>query len=226
MRYKYLITLFIVWLFALNVNASSPPVAAAEMLNEIALPDDFAFSQNEACTGHKYFLQATAQENGMFLVCSHYIDPMGRSEETYKRQFIDVYDADGKFYKELTFYSQHPYIVEMINNSVYIYFYSYAITFDLYTDELHCFDIPDSYIANNDSYDHLRLNSFTSGQWQYRCVKSAVGYKQLVRQNGDVHEVVVNLPGMGLNYSLGMICAAVISLVSVVIIVMVYKKHR
>lgn len=193
---------------------------------ELEIPEDFAFFSNVVCSGHEYFLQATAHENGSFIICSHHRESDGPSENTFKQQYVDFYDSSGQFVKEFSFYTTQNYVAELTQDSIVIYFYAYAVVIDLNTEEIRCFDIPDSYVADQAAYDALRQEEFTSGNWTYSCKKAITGYHQLVRSNGDTTQVLIDMPGLGLGYLLGIVGAVIASIACVVLSILIGHRKR
>ena len=219
---KYAHKFFFLLIFCFLLNELSCPVYASKGV-EVEIPADFDFKQSDCCSEHPYFHQATANSEGMFLVCSHYIEPV--SEETYKRQYIDLYGADGVFVKEFSFCTSQVYAAELTGSHIHLYFYGYCITIDWRTGEYHCYDQPDVYISDNESLNHLRQEEFSAGQWQYVCKRTFSGYTQLIRDNGEVREVVIKYPGLGLNYVFYITSGVVVGLASIVILVLMRRKR-
>lgn len=194
--------------------------------NEIAPPSDFDFSQQEHCSGHRYFLQAAAQEDGKFIICTHYVNERGVSEETYRRQYIDVYNFDGSFNSELSFFSTQPYVAEIKDDCINIYFYSYMIAFEIETKDMRCFDIPDAYVSENAAYDTLRQTTFTSGHWNYKCTdRMSSGYRCLTRQNGETVQEVIRLTDTNNNYTI-ILTGGCIGVIATCFLVIVHKKKQ
>lgn len=177
-------------LSSLMISASASEAVKWE--NEISLPDDFGFQERNSCSGHTYFHQAAACENGMFLTCAHHIDSDEPTKLTFKRQYIDLYNRDGSFCKEFSFCTTQDYAAELTSTHIILYFYSYLITIDLSSGELCCYDQPDVHVADNKAIEYLRQDKFTSGQWQYVCKRSLTGYTELIRTSGEETQNLVS----------------------------------
>ena len=168
-------------------------------------------------------MQAAAREDGMFLICSHYFNRKEPSPETYQRQYIDVYNSDGTLYKEYSFFTQLPYVTELCEDSVNIYFQTYMVQISLETEDLHCYSI----VTKSDAaFDHLGQEIFSVGQWEYRCEGGPIEYRRLIRNNGETEEVLVEMPGSGMVASVVVPAFTAVILAVVLIVLIVQKKKR
>lgn len=160
---------------------------------ELEIPADFSFSTQDQCSGHSYFHHAVAQEDGRVAVFSHHIDSKENNSETFKRQYIDIYDCNGELEKELSFYTEQAYAPAFENGKLYLYFYSYVIVLDPKTNALRCYDIDDVYVADRGDVSYQQPKTFKAGEWEYKCVKGFSGYKKLIRRNDATEQVVVDM---------------------------------
>lgn len=194
-KYTY-IFLVVLIVFACMITASAAITARDEdFLGELDIPTDFSFSVQDQCSTHSYFHRAVAQSDGKFAVFSHYIDPTGKSSDTFKRQYVDIYHSDGSLAKEFAFSTTQFYAPALENNRLYLYFYSYVITVDIETAELHCYDIEDAYPNDRNDAVAQQPKTFWSGSWEYRCKKGLNGYNRLIRSNSSTEQVVVDMSG-------------------------------
>lgn len=196
-KWVYTISCIFLMLMVFCVNASALEFGGIPVLQELELPDDLDFSVSDTCSDHMFFMQASAREDGYFLIYSRHTDLTGDSNDTFKRVYIDIYDSEGVFLQELSFVSPLDLAVEITEESVNMYFYSSVMVYDLETQELTCYAISDGAAVNGGLYQTLREDEFVCGDWQYRCIKSFDGYTQLVRSNNDQEQVLVKMPGTG-----------------------------
>ena len=169
------------------------------ILEEIELPDDLNFSVSDTRLDHIYFEQVTAREDGSFAVYSCYHDPKNYVKGTFERKYIDIYDTDGNFLQELFFTTSQPIAAELTDETLNIYTYISVLVYDLETQELHHYSIPEGAMMDS-LYFELREEDFVSGEWTYHCEKDFDGYTKLVRNNGEQEQVLVEMPGTGNNF--------------------------
>lgn len=158
--------------------------------NEIAIPDDLDFSVNDTCSGHLTFQEADAREDGMFIVVAHHYVSGEHTEDTFIKKYIDIYSSDGTFLQELTFRTEFAFSTALTEDEIVLYFYDYALVYDLQTQELKAYSTP-----KGDSQKNLFQKSFTRGTWTYQCEGSAGNYWRFVRSNGTEEQVLVELSG-------------------------------
>ena len=167
-----------------------------QRLSEIDLPEDLNFTVNETCSEHTYFLQATANEGGCFAIYSLHVNPNDARDFDFDKVYIDIYNSDGTFSKELSFFTSQGLTVEVDENTINIYFYTSMLVYDLTTQELSHYDIPDGAAENSGKYKRLRSKEFSVGKWTYSCEKGASdGYTKLIRSNGEQTQLLVEMPG-------------------------------
>ena len=172
------------------------------LLEEIDLPEDLNFSVNDTCTKHAYFEQAAANENGCFAVYSLHVNPDAPEDVDYTKKYIDIYNSDGTLLQEISFYTTYSLAFELKENTINIYFRLSALVYDLATQEIKCYAIPEGlavngklYNADGEEYKQLRSKVFTAGGWTYSCKKGLYGYTELIRSNGEQEQVVVEMLG-------------------------------
>lgn len=220
--FKSVMTICLLCLLTLGAFADE----AADDFPVIELPEDFSFTQSESCSEHKYFHQATACDNGTFIICSHHIDDHKPTDKTFHTQYIDYYNADGSFAREYSFWTSQAYVAELTPMSINLYFYAYTITISLDTGELVCYDTPDCYVANNGELAHLQRADFTSGAWNYSCKKSFEGYTALCRENGAETQQVVTMTGTGLSLFVCLVGMIFVGGLSVLLFITLKKKQK
>ena len=134
---KIVFILIIILVLVQPLCASAVENVSLAVLGEIELPSDLNFSVNDTCTGHAHFQQATANEKGMFAVYAWHHNPNDYKDFSMAKAYIDIYLADGSFYRELAFTSTQDFSVELTEETVNVYFYLSVLVYDLQTQELH-----------------------------------------------------------------------------------------
>ena len=190
-----LLMLLVIIVLVNSVSAYGAAPEVVPLLEEIELPTALNFTVNSACSGHAYFMQASANENGSFIVYSRHVDPENYTSVDYGKVYIDIYDPNGFFLQELSFDTPLDLAVMLTENTVNIYFYSTALVYDLATQGIRHYTIPSGAAADGDLYSQLRSKRFTSGIWEYSYKKGFGGYVELYRQTGDQVQVLVEMPG-------------------------------
>lgn len=192
-----------VFLIVLLVLISLTTVSALEfagiqVLDEIDIPENLNFSVRDTCSEeYDYYMQATAREDGCFAVYARQVNRYGTD---FEKVYIDLYDSDGDFLQEISFTTPFDLAVELTKETVNIYFYKSILVYNLETQELFNYSIPDGAAVNGGVYKNLRKKEFVSGEWTYICKKTSGEYTELIRSKDDQLEVLVELPGSGINF--------------------------
>lgn len=183
--------------FVHAVDAFALESYSIPILEEIDLPDDLNFTVSDTRLDHIYFQQVTAREDGSFAVFSCYYDPMNYVEGTFKRKYIDIYDAEGNFLQELFFTTSQPVTAVLTDETLNIYTYISVLVYDLETQELRHYSVPEGAVRESGLMTDLRAKEFVSGEWTYHCKKKAGDYAKLIRSNGEREQLLVEMPGKG-----------------------------
>lgn len=228
-RIKKTFSVFFVVLFLLSPHSIS--VSALESggimaLDEIDLPQDLNFCVNTTCSKHVCFMQATAREDGCFAIYSRYIDTAEYSGNSFKKAYIDIYYADGSFYRELSFTTPLDLAIELTETSVNIYFYTSVIVYDLETQELRHYSIPSGTIENEGVFQKLRSEEFVCGDWKYMLEKSFDGYLKLTRSNDDQIQVLIEMPGTGNSFWNVLFPGIVSGIIGITVIAWIIKRRK
>lgn len=197
---KRVILLFILVIVLLSMNclmAFASSVDAIPILEEIDLPQELNFSVSNTCSGHAYFMQAAANENGGFAVYSRHVDPSDFSQVDFKKVYIDIYHSDGTLLQELSFTTALAFAFAYEENAVNIYFHDSVLIFDLIAQELRHYAIPEGAAVNGGMYKQLRSKEFSAGNWIYSYKKGFNGYVKLLRSDGKQMQLLVEMPGSG-----------------------------
>ena len=164
---------------------------------EYPIPEDFCFYENKNCSEHDFYFQAAAQEDGCFAIHSRQANNTDLPEGTMRVAYIDVYDANGVFQRELVFTSALDFVMEYAMDTIHLYFYDHVISYDLTSGSLTANAYPAGWAMESGKKSTLQSSSFSSGQWQYRCKRAFHGYTELTRENSAEKQVLVSMPGSG-----------------------------
>ena len=162
--------------------------------SEAAEPSDVSdrldITVSDICTGHEYFYQISATEQGSFIVVSRYTDIKEDRDLVYKQHYMDVYSPEGVFLAELSFCTEQDFAAELTNDAVILYFYDYIIVYDYFTGKLHSYPTSPGESIENGTYERLKKTDFELGGWRYHCKKGFHGYSQLTRTNGSMTQTI------------------------------------
>lgn len=188
--------LMMLTIFVNSIGSVSALTYDGITLEESDMPAIMDFSTRSACSGHACFLQASAYEDGSFLIYTRNLADSGASETISKTAYIDIYNANGEFVEEVSIATPFDLAVEKLETAINIYFYNGIMTYDYITKELHYYDLPDS-VDVQYTILALREKTFTCGDWEYSYAKSPVmGYSKLIRSNENGEETLIDLPGL------------------------------
>ena len=183
------------------INVSALEFGNITVIDEIDIPEDFEFSVSKVCSRFDYFMQAAAREDGCFAIYARHVDMDQHNGTDFEKVYIDLYDANGKFVEELSFTTPFDLAVELTEETVNIYFYKFVIVYNLETQELRNYSIPDGSAINNGLYERLREDEFISGEWLYSCKKTHGNFTELTRSNGNQYQILLQTSGT--SYSFG-----------------------
>lgn len=216
-----LVGLMVISFAGLTVFASG--TGPNEGFKEIDLPQGLNFTVNDTCTEHGYFMQAAANEQGAFAVLSLHVNPDDIQDFDFGKAYIDLYNSEGTFYRELSLETPSAFAIELENDQLNMYFEDCLMVYDLETHKLTNYAIPPE-APEHGGMAELRAESITAGEWEYTCRKGVRGYVELVRTDGSQVQVLVQARG-----SLEMIVYVVLPLSVIllaVIVVFFYLKGK
>ena len=181
--------------FSINVSAIKiDAINSVEILREEELPENFNFIVSDKCTHHNFFEQATAREDGSFATCTNGVVVDGVRSDTNK-EFIDIYDADGKFIEELRFETSSAVAIELTQTTLNIFLYSEVICYDLRSKDVKYYITPEYEAYTSDYVQNLRKDKFTVGEWTYKYKGTIFGHTRLIRSNGTQKQILVEMEG-------------------------------
>jgi len=203
------------------------PVAMAvniPVIEEIDVPANLDFEVHSIQGEYAYFMQATARTDGAFAVYGRHWGADGNVD--LEVVYIDLYDKDGNFLQELTFRTPFNIAVELTDTSVNIYFYASLLCYDLETQSLHNYSIPENFAENEGIYERLRAAEFSAGNWKYICKKSFDGYTALTRSNEQQTQTLVQMEGTGNSFWNVFFPGLAIGTLGTIILVRSQKKKK
>ena len=187
------IVFILVGLIVLSV-AGLPVYASGTESNyefeETDLPQGLNFTVNDICTGHAYFMQAAANEQGEFAVLSLHVNPNDIQDFDFGKVYVDLYNSDGVFYQEISFETASAFVIQLETDCLNMYFQDFLMVYDLDTQELTNYAIPPE-APEYGGMEELRAESFSAGDWEYTCRKGVRGYVELTRTDGSQVQVLV-----------------------------------
>ena len=218
--YRLALAVLLVLLLVGNMNfaASALEFGGIAVTGELPIPDDFFFTVNDDCSTHPQFNQAAASANGCFAVHSFHIDTETVTDKTFHKNYIDLYNADGSFCKEISFETQYAFNMELTEKTLCLYFDSCVIVYDLEDEQLYNYSIPEYAAEESGLNQKLRASRFTSGEWEYRCERYFTDYRRLVRSNEEQTQVLVEMPGLGMRHDVGLLTGAFYALLLVALL--------
>lgn len=188
-----LFAIFLVSTFLISTNClCAVEFDGVDIISETKLPEDLNLKVNKDCTEHSFFKQATAWSDGSFAICTSGITTDGVTRNT-NCKFIDIYNTDGEFVKELTFETTSDIAIERTEKTLNIYLYSGIICYNLESNEFSYYTTPDYQAYNSGYVENLRKDKFTVGEWTYSYEKNFDGYVKLIRSNGNDKQILYEI---------------------------------
>lgn len=191
--------------------------------------ESIGFSDSSVCSGHVYFDQFSVNQNQWVAVCYRFSETDDKTGGSFSRAYIDLYDAAGNFYKEISFDTSQEIAIELTENAVLVFFHTHVMAYTWEDNAICGYQMADYDSVRSDIFSGLRKAELTVGEWTYRAKKSFHGYTKLVRENSGVTQTLVDLPGTKFNIQNSVLPALLIGTAAVVVTV-VYgytaKKHK
>lgn len=194
----HILIALIVLVFFSTVVGHASSFSDISLGEEISLPDDLALSIESTCSTHPYFMQVSARADGVFVVYSRCTTTKKEPGNIFKRVYLDLYDNDGDFLKEISFDSPFEFDIELSDQSINMYFRTYVLVFDLKSETMKCYSVHGDIDQLTTPFNQFGDVKFSSGNWDYHCVKSVDGFTKLTRSNNDTTQLLVEMPGTGM----------------------------
>ena len=188
--------------------------------------ESIGFEDSDTCSGHDYFDQYAVNQNQWFAVYYRLSKTEAHPNGTFGRVHIDIFDDQGALVKEISFNTTQDVAIELTETSVLIYLQTHVME---YIWENHA--IRGYQIANYDSVrweilDRLRQKEATVGEWNYKSKAALHGYTKLIRENGEIEQCLVDLPGSGFTVGNTVVPGLLIGAVTIVITILMLKRKK
>ncbi len=189
------------WLFVFVLSISVPVNAVefqgVEVIEDYEIPDSFKITIHEVCSGHGFFYQVSAREDGSCLVLYRHADNPA-SDTIFGTVYLDLFAPDGSFLYELTFDTQDDCVAEYTPDRIVLYFYDHIIEYNPDTGVCNGYRTVADASREAGIYQQLRKSHFSCGEWEYTCTKTFFNRTGLARTNGTDTQTLLSLPGTGL----------------------------
>lgn len=186
---------------ALTMPANAAEYKSLELGDEISLPNNIGYEIHDTCCGHDWFEQYHAREDGWFIVLSIVANKNIATEQVFDRVYIDIYDAEGVFQKELSLNNTDANIAaRLTSEAVEIYTTRYYLSYNMVTEELTCHYTPDDYVRTSNLYEQLRQTQQQVGDWQYQSSGFPRMYSTLTRENDGYKQTILKMKGSNLQF--------------------------
>ncbi len=179
-------------------------------------PENLELQISQECSGHTYFLQADANENGDFVVLSHKEKYDKENNDVFSKKYIDVYNSEGDFCYEIIFTTEMNPALRIDENTIYLIFYNNLLTIDIVTKTIYYYDIPGDKLWEYTNSEIMQSEEFSVGEWNYECKRNLkMGYMKLIRSNDTRNDVLIEMAGPQIRdfYGLFFGAAAIIILI-------------
>lgn len=181
--------------------------------------ESIGFSDANACSGHVYFDQFSVNQNQWVAVCYRFSETDDKTGGSFSRVYIDIYDAEGDFFKEISFDTSQEIAIELTENAVLVFFHTHVMAYTWEDNGICGYQMADYDSLRGGIFSDLRKAERTVGEWTYRAKKALHGYTKLVRQSGSTEQVLVELPGTKFNVQNTMLPAVLIGAAAIALTV-------
>lgn len=223
---KIILSMLALLLVGLPTIVSAQSFGGIKTTGTYDIPENFNFTVSDTCTGHDNFLQVSVLESGRFALYTKYTDIKMNPDLVYKWTFVDIYDENGIFQEELSFYTEQDLAIELTEESLNIYFFDSVLSYDFFRKVLSGYSIPAGEAIQSGLYASLRESEFDRGGWHYICKRALHGYTALTRENQQQKQVLVSFSGTGVTLMNTAFPALMIGIVGFLLYFLILKKHK
>lgn len=225
-RFMFVLSLCISTIFFNSSVSFALSVTEIPKVRINEFPKNLELHINQECSGHTYFLQADANENGDYVVLSHKESYDKENNDVFKKKYVDVYNSDGEFLYEVIFTTEMEAALRIDGNTVYLIFYNYLLTFDIVTQAINYYEISGDKLWEYTNKEIIQSEEFTVGGWDYECKRNLkIGYMKLIRSNNTESDVLIEMEGSQIRDFYGLFYG--VSAIFVLIIIKIVKsKHK
>lgn len=213
------------------VFALSTPVVAdifppLEPGAEISMPSDIGFQIHDTCQGHDWFNQYHVREDGWFVTLHRVANLHSGDAQGFDRVYVDIYNAEGVFQKELSLHSIDANIVACITEeTVEIHLPNCYLSYNMETEGVTCHYAPANHVQDSELYDLLWQSELQVGEWVYKSNGPFHMYHILMREKDGEVQTVLKLKGSSLAFP-NIIPYIVCSAITILAAWWIVKKKR
>lgn len=213
-------------IFALPTPVVADEFNPLELGEEISMPSNIDFETHDTCWGHDWFSQYHARDDGWFVTLHRVANLHGGDEQGFDRVYVDIYNAEGVFQKELSLHNTDANIVAYITEStVEIYLPNCYLSYNLETEVVTCHYAPANYVQDSELYDLLWQSEQQTGEWTYKSKGSFKMCHTLAREKDGEVQTVLKLKGSSLAFP-NIIPYIACSLITILALWWIVKKKR
>lgn len=201
MKKLFALLLCFATIFALSIPTAANGSTSLKLGDEIPMPSNIDFVVHDTCWEHDWFGQFHAREDGWYIVVSRVANLNGSKEQGFNRVYIDIYNAECVFQKELSLNNSDANIVCLITETaVEIYLSNCYLSYDLETEAVNCHYAPDNYVQNSDLVDLLWESKQQIGEWTYKSKGSPQMRHALIREKDGQVQTILKCKGSSLSF--------------------------
>lgn len=224
-RFVFVISLVILSIFSNICMSSALSVTEIPKVKIDEFPENLELCISQECSGHTYFMQADANENGDFVVLSHKEKYDKENNDVFSKKYIDVYNSEGDFCYEIIFTTERTPALRMDGNTVYLIFYNNLLTFDIETKDIKYYEISGDKLWEYTNSEIKQKEEFVVGGWNYECKRNIeIGFVKLIRSNDTQNDVLIEMAGPQIRDFYGLFYG-VAAIFILIIIKIVKNKH-
>lgn len=219
----------------LLVISSTPYVFAVNESDSVSICnqqilEDHELVVQDKCSGHSFFFHVKVRDDGWFVVFYRSANQNKAEDEYLSRVYIDLFNADGEFQKELSFVSYDDVVLDFTDSTIDIYFWDYMLSYELSTDTFRKCSIPDNYAKESGLYSEFIQKTIEADGWKYECGRNVLGYTSIRKTKGNVEKELLSLsghvPGVSVSFT-DIMPYVVVSVLSIaVVITIMFRRIR
>lgn len=190
-RWRYIVCILLLFNFTVPCNAAEYTFSYSYEIGR----DSIGFTDANTCSGHVFFEQFAVNQNQWVAVYYRFSETDDFTGGSFGRAYIDIYDAEGAFFKEISFDTSQEIAIELTENAVRVFFQTHVMEYTWDNNEICGYHIADYDSLRGSIFSSLRKSEVTVGEWTYQAKKALHGYTKLVRKNGSSEQILLDLPG-------------------------------
>lgn len=199
---KYVLRLLCYAILALLLVSVGPVnTQALELGDEITIPSKIDLQIHNSCWEHDWFDQYHVRADGWFVVLSRVANLNGADKQGFNRVYVDIYNAEGVFQKEISFNAVEGDIVAVIKETaVEIYMPNRYLSYNLQLGEVTCHYTPDNYLEDSGLAELVRPSERQVGEWTYKAKGFPNMRHILTREKDGQVETILKFKGSSMSF--------------------------